>query len=252
MDSPRGPPCDQRPNLRDRGVDSQQIIEQLGGLNFRQGCQRNRLRSAHMCERSAILGTVRDQHYRPRLGNDGEETSEHGLADLIDPVGVLDDVDRRCGAGQRHRVDQRAQPPPPRVRIDVRQRHIPVTNAQQVIKQHHILGIGVGNLCMHPCPRGLIVEIGYSADRAQQPRRCMERNLMGMRLAKGRKNLDATTFRERHRLTDESALTNARRSRHPDDTPVAADRSIQHAGDGVQFHLRCRLSRDTCAIWPYG
>ena len=89
------------------------------------------------------------------------------------------------GAGQRHRVDQRAQPPPPRVGIDVGQRHVRVTNAQQVIEQDHILGIGVGNLCMHPCPRGLLVEIGDPGGIAQQPRRHMERNLTGMRLAEG-------------------------------------------------------------------
>ena len=96
---------------------------------------------------------------------------------------------------------------------------------------------------MHPCPRGLIVEIGYPGGIAQQSRRHMERNLTGMRLAEGRKNLDAATFRERHRLTDESALADARRSRHADDTPVSADRSIQHAGDGVQFDIAAHQSR---------
>ena len=31
---PRGPPRDQRPDRRDRGVGSQQLIEQLRGLAF--------------------------------------------------------------------------------------------------------------------------------------------------------------------------------------------------------------------------
>ena len=113
------------------------------------------------------------------------------------------------------------------------QSHVRVADAQQVIQQHQILGIGVGNLCTHPCPRGLIVEIGDPGGIAQQPRHHMERNLTGVRLAEGRKHLDAATFRERHRLTDESALADARRSRHADDTPVSADRSIQHAGHRV-------------------
>ena len=96
---------------------------------------------------------------------------------------------------------------------------------------------------MRPYPRGLLVEIGDPGGIAQQPRRHMERNLTGMRLAEGRKNLHTATFRERHRLTDQSALADPRRSRYADDTPVSADRSIQHAGDGVQFDIAAHQRR---------
>jgi hypothetical protein len=65
----------------------------------------------------------------------GEELGQHRLADLIDPVRVLDHKDRWFGAGQRHGIDQRRQPPPPRIRIDLRQLHIGIGDAQQAFAQ---------------------------------------------------------------------------------------------------------------------
>jgi len=64
----------------------------------------------------------------------------------------------RLGARQRHRVDQRGQPPPPRRRVDRRQLGIRGTNAQQVIQQHQILRVQtVGHPVAQPRPRGRII-----------------------------------------------------------------------------------------------
>jgi hypothetical protein len=59
---------------------------------------------------------------------------------------ILDHVDDRISTGQRDRVDQRGQPPPPRVRIDVGQRRVRVTNAQQVVEQQHVFIAAAGHL----------------------------------------------------------------------------------------------------------
>jgi hypothetical protein len=96
-------------------------------------------------ERPLILGAVGDQHQRRRLRDHREELGQHRLADLIDPMGVFDDIDRRGLACQGCAIDQRGQAPPPRIRVDLGQRNVGIGDAQQVIKQRQVLGVRVAN-----------------------------------------------------------------------------------------------------------
>ena len=57
------------------------------------------------------------------------------------------------GARQRHGVDQRGQPAPPRIRVDLGQRHVGVGDAQQIIEQQQILRVGVGRYIARNCAR---------------------------------------------------------------------------------------------------
>ena len=152
-------------------------------------------------QRSLILGAVGDQHQRGRLRNHGEELGQHRLADLIDPVRILNDVEppARCGPTRRRSPARStaADAHPDRSRAAPRpDRAMPSRSS----KQHHILGVCVGNLCAHPCARGLQRQDRSTPVAARSSRATsMERNLTGMRLAEGRKHLDAATFRQRHR-----------------------------------------------------
>ena len=67
----------------------------------------------------AIFGAVGEQHQRGRLRDHRKEVGQHRLADLIDPMGVLNDIDRRGFAGQRRGIHQRGQPPPTSIGIDL-------------------------------------------------------------------------------------------------------------------------------------
>ena len=58
------------------------------------------------------------------------------------------------GARQRRGVDQCGQPAPPRVRVDLGQRHVGVGDAQQIIEQQQILRVGIGDLFPDPGPGG--------------------------------------------------------------------------------------------------
>ena len=94
----------------------------------------------------SIFRPVGHQHQRGGLRDHREEVGEHRLADLVDPVRILDDVDRRCFPGQGGGVDQSGQPPPPGIRIDLGQLDVGVGDAQQVLEQQQVLGVGVGIL----------------------------------------------------------------------------------------------------------
>jgi len=59
-------------------------------------------------------------------------------------VHILDDEQRRVGARQRRGVDQRGQPTPPRIGVDLGQRDVRVGDAEQVIEQQQILWVGIG------------------------------------------------------------------------------------------------------------
>jgi hypothetical protein len=102
------------------------------------------------------------------------------LADLIDPVRVLDDIDRWDLAGQRGGIDQRRQPPPPGIRIDLGQLHLGIGDAQQVIEQHQVLGLGIG----HPGPYlragGWAVQITHAGGCTQQSRHDVKRDVTGV------------------------------------------------------------------------
>ena len=86
-------------------------------------------------QRSVVLGAGGDQHHHFGLRDHREEVGQHRLADGIDPVRVLDDEHCRVGARERGGVDQCGQPAPPRIRIDLRQRLIGISDAEQVIEQ---------------------------------------------------------------------------------------------------------------------
>ena len=185
-----------------------------------------------------VVRAVGDQRHRRGVRDHLQELGQHGFADRVDPVRVFKDVEHRLGARQRHRVDQRGQPPPPRGRVDGRQLGIRVTNAQQVVQQYQILRVdAVGNLAAQPRPRGLTIKIADPADGPQQPRHHMKRDVTGMRLTKGRKHLDTTAAGDLGGLVNQPALADARRSPHTHHTSAATDRSIQDGCDGAHFPL---------------
>ena len=111
-------------------------------------------------------------------------------------------------------VDQCGQPAPPRIRVDLGQRHIGVGDAEQIIKQQQILRVGIGHTSAQPGAGGFAVEVSHAGARPQQPRHDMERDVTGMGLAEGPKHLDAATGRQRRRLPRHPGLADARRSHH--------------------------------------
>ena len=146
------------PSCADRGVRPEQLGDQCCGLRIAQRRKGDRLRTVHPRQRPLVFGTVGDQHQRGRLRDHREEIGQHRLADLIDPMRVLNDIDRRGFAGQRRGIHQRGQPPPTRIGIDLRQRNIGIGDAQQVVEQQQILGVGVGNPVAHAIAGGLPVK----------------------------------------------------------------------------------------------
>ena len=101
-------------------VRAEQLGDQCCSLRIAQRRKGNGLSTVHSSQRASILGSVGDQHQRGRLRDHGEEIGQHRLADLIDPMGVLNDIDRRGLAGQRGRIHQRGQPPPTGIGINRR------------------------------------------------------------------------------------------------------------------------------------
>ena len=140
---PGGPLGDDRRQLADRGIRTQQLTQQRRGVRITQWGKRYRLGAVHPRQRSLVLGAGGDQHHRRGARNDGEEVGQHRLADRIDPVRILDDEQRRFGARQRRGVDQCGQPAPPRIRVDLGQRHVGVGDAEQIIEQQQILRVGI-------------------------------------------------------------------------------------------------------------
>ena len=101
------------------------------------------LRSRHLRQGAAILGPVGDQREQGRLGNHGEEVGEHRFAGLVDPMRIFDDVDRRGRSGQRRGIHQGGQPSPACIRIDARWLSLGIGDAEQILVQRDVLGIGV-------------------------------------------------------------------------------------------------------------
>ena len=172
---PGGPLGDDRRQLADRGVRTQQLIQQCCGVRISQWGKRYRLRAVHPRQRSLVFGAGGDQHHRRGARNDGEEVGQHRLADRIDPVRVLDDEQRRCGARQPRGVDQCGQPAPPRIRVDLGQRHLGVGDAQQIIQQQQILRVGIRHVARGPGSARPGRRGRRSRCRAQQPRSPHER-----------------------------------------------------------------------------
>ena len=160
---PGGPLGDDRRQLADRGIGPQQLTQQRRGVRITQWAKRYRLRAGHPRQRSLVFGAGGDQHHRRGARNDGQEVGQHRLADRIDPVRILDDEQRRFGARQRCRVDQCGQPAPPRIRVDLGQRHIGVGDAEQIIEQQQILRVGIRKLFPDPGAGGWVVEVGHAA-----------------------------------------------------------------------------------------
>ena len=90
--------------------------------------------TVHLCQRSVVFGPGGDQDHRRSLRDDSEEISQQRLAGRIDPVHILDDEQRRCGASQQRSVYQGGQPAPTRTRINLRQLDVGVGNTEQVIE----------------------------------------------------------------------------------------------------------------------
>ena len=78
-----------------RGVRPEQFRDQCRRLRITQRRKGYRLRTVHPRERPLVVGPVGDQHQRGRLRDNRQEIGQHRLADLIDPMGVLNDIDRR-------------------------------------------------------------------------------------------------------------------------------------------------------------
>ena len=95
-----GPLGDRVAQPTHRRVRPEQLRDQCRGLRITQRRKGYRLCAVHPAERPLVLGAVGDQHQRGRLRDHREEIGQHRLADLIDPMGVLNDIDRRGFAGQ--------------------------------------------------------------------------------------------------------------------------------------------------------
>ena len=100
---PGGPLGDDRRQLADRGIRTQQLTQQRRRVRITQWGKRYRLGAGHPRQRSLIFGAGGDQHHRRGARNDGEEVGQHRLADRIDPVRILDDVRApvRCAPATR-------------------------------------------------------------------------------------------------------------------------------------------------------
>jgi hypothetical protein len=112
-------------------------------------------------------------------------------------------------AGQRRGIDQRGQPPPPRVGVDCRQRDVGIGDAQQVIEEQHVIRLGVG----HPGPhlragfRG--IQIGHPEARTQHPPHQIERDVARVRFAEGGEHVDTTGRCHGGDLARQTALADA-------------------------------------------
>ena len=250
-----GPLGDRLAQSDNRGVRPEQLTNQCCSLRITQRRKGYGLCTVHPRQRSLVLGAVGDQHQRGCLRDHREEIGQHRLADLIDPMGVLNDIDRRGLAGQRGGIHQRGQPPPTRIRINPRKRHIRVGDAQQVIEQHQILGVCVGNLGAHSIAGGLLVKTLDAGGRAQQPRHGMEGDLAGVRLAEGGEHLHTTGARHRRHLAHQTALADARWPHHTDHRAVAVDCAVQQALNGGHLppptdQIRLEHARQRDAVPP--
>ncbi len=230
---PGGPLGDDRRQLADRGIGTQQLTQQRRGIRIVQWGKGYRLGAVHPRQRALIFGAGGDQRHRWDARNDGDEVGQHRLADRIDPVRVLDDEQRRFGARQRHGVDQCGQPPSPGIRVDLGQCRIGVGDAEQIIEQQQILRVGVGTY-ISPQPRagGVAVEVSHTAARPQQPRHGIKRDVTSMGFAEGPKHLDPATGRQRGGFAGHPGLADARRSHHVDHTAAATDHAVRNGVEG--------------------
>ncbi len=168
---------------------------------------------------------------------------------------VFNDIDRWDLAGQGGGIDQRGQPPPPGIRIDLGQLHLGIGDAQQVIEEQHVLRVGVGGLSPRPRTSSRTIKTPYPGGSAQQPSHHMERDVGGMGFAVSREHLDPLGGGQRGDLAHQAALADTRRSHHSHHRAMAVDRAFEqtlHSG-----HLPApthQSRREACGraipLWP--
>ena len=132
-------------------------------------------------------------------------------------------------------IDQRGQPPPPRIRTDCRQRNIWIGDAQQIVEEQQVLGLGAGSLGSYLGAGRRVVQIPHAGGRPQQMRYRVKGDVAGMRFAIRREYVDAPGGGHRGDHAHQTALADARCARHADHRAVAVDRAFQHALDGGRF-----------------
>ena len=147
---PGGPLGDDRRQLADRGIRTQQLTQQRRGAESASGASTIVWAPGYLRQRPWYSGREVISTIGRGARDDGQEVGQHRLADRIDPVRILDDEQRGFGARQRRRVHQCGQPAPPRIRVDLGQRHIRVGDAQQIIKQQQILRVGIRKVFPDP------------------------------------------------------------------------------------------------------
>ena len=161
-----------------------------------------------------------------------EEVGQHRLADRIDPVGVLDDVKRRFGARQRGGVDQGRQPAPSRVRVDLGQRHIGVGDAEQIIKQQHILRVGIRDLFPH-CARASSPSRSATPVRARSSRVTAWNGISRVWDSQKVQNTSSSASgRGRGGLPGHPAFADARRSHDIDHATAGTDGAVRKGVEG--------------------
>ena len=160
-------------------------------------------------------------------------------------MSVLDDEQCRFGASQRRGVHQSGQPASTRIRVDLRQRHIGVGDAEQIVEQQQGLIISTGGSHRSRARAGgVIVDISHAEASAQQLGHDVERDVTGVGFAHRPIHLDAATGGVRGGLAGRSALADTRRSHHIHDSAATADRAVHHRIEGR--HLPCRAPPDSC------
>jgi hypothetical protein len=218
-----------------RGIGAEQLTDQRGGLCGAQGPQRDRLRPGHRRQRAAVFGAIGDQHHRVGVRDHGQKVGQHRLADFVDPVGIFDQVQCRLRPGDRCGIHQRREPAPPGIGLDVGQFDVGIGDAEQVVQQQQIFGVGAGNSGADACTSLLAVEVVHAQPGAQQPRYRVEWDVDGMGFAVGGEHLHAAVAGQCSRFANDAALADSRRSENADYPPDAPDRLVENSGDGVQL-----------------
>ena len=141
-------------------------------------------------KRAAVFRAVGDQHQQRRLRDDRKKVGEHRLAGLVDPVRVLDDVDRRVvrasAAALISAVNRRR-----RASAAISgSRDVGVPDAQQVVEQEQILGIGIGEPVAIACAGGTRRPSPSTPTSRATARDDVERDVAGVRFAVGREHVD--------------------------------------------------------------
>ena len=114
--------------------------------------------------------TVGDHHHRGGPRQHCEEFGQQRLADVVHPLGVFDDEHGRSGTRKRRAIHQRRQSPPAGIRVDVNGRHVRAGDAEQVVEQLQVVGIGAGESSAHLRTCGAPVQFINADDCSQQAR----------------------------------------------------------------------------------